>query len=188
MLFPTCTDSNLQPKVCQRLILPGFPHLLFWISGWEAEAIHCQTGTEVTHVFGILLVGPLPRAFAHQSRQVSAWNRGNQRDNITRCRVQTTNCFYLSALPCSCILLKALVIEGQRYLQTDVIRTRCSELYSEKVFIYPTGLRSEPVFPSTGITQLENLWKKWEVRRCGLKKITETVCCILRSKLRIREK
>ena len=102
--------------------LPGFPHFLFWISGQEAEAIHCQTGTEVTCDSGILLVGPLPRPSAHQSKQVSAWNGETQGDNITRCRAQTKKKTVILP-PCIAMQLqlfqKGFVIEGQRYLQTD---------------------------------------------------------------------
>lgn len=39
-----------------------------------------------------------------------------------------------------------------------------------------------------GIIWLENLWKKREVRSCGLKNITGRVCCVLRSKLWTVEK
>lgn len=111
-------------RVClvAELYLPGFPHLLFWISGQEAEAIHCQTGTEVTPDSGILLVGPLPCTSPRQSKQVSAWNGETQGGNITRCRVQTKNKTVILP-PCIAVQLqlfpKGFVIEGKRYLQTD---------------------------------------------------------------------
>lgn len=126
--------------------LPGFPRLLFWISGQEAEAIHCQTDTEETHDSGTLLVGLLPFASAHQSKQVSAWNGEPQEENITRCRVQTKKKTPVILLPHIAMQLQNLLLLRPKIFADRCIWKCCSAPYYEKVFTCTAGLRSEPTF------------------------------------------
>lgn len=141
--------------------LPGFPHFLFWISGQEAEAIHYQTGTEVTHDSGTLSVGPLPCPFAHQPKQVSAWNGGSQEDNITRCRVQSEQRTVFLP-PCVAMWLqmfpKGFVVERQRCLQTDTFSHDAQNCTLRRCVLTQQGSDQSQPLPSFGNSMA------WELR------------------------